>query len=48
LKLEIYSPEKIELGTKFNFYKNKSQIGNGTIIAEYPERNAQTQNYIYE
>lgn len=48
LKLEIYSPEKLELWEKFNFYQNWKQIWNWTIIIEYPERNPQTQNFIYE
>lgn len=48
LKLEIYSPERLKVGDKFNYYKDSKQIWSWEIIAEYPEKTAQTQNYIYE
>lgn len=48
LKLEIYSPERLKIWDKFNYYKNSKQIWNWEIIAEYPEKNPQTQNFIYE
>ena len=48
LKLEIFSPERLNIWDKFNFYKKWTQIWTGTIISEYPTKTEKTQNFIYE
>lgn len=48
LKLEIYSPSKLEIWQKFNYYKDNKFIWEWEIISEYPSVNSTTQNYTYE
>ena len=44
LKLEIYSPEKLEVWQKFNYYKDSKLIWEWKIISESPIKNQITQN----
>ncbi len=48
LKLEIYSPEKLEVWQKFNYYKDSKLIWEWKIISESPIKNQITQNLTYQ
>lgn len=48
LKLEIYSPNVLDLWMVFEYYKDEEFIWKGKIISESPVRNSTTQNYTYE
>lgn len=48
LKLEIYSPNSIALGSEFAYYKDEAFLGSGSIISESPVKDLRTQNYIYD
>lgn len=48
LKLEIYSPEKLETWLTFNYLKNGEVLWTWTIVSESPVINSKTQNYTYK
>jgi len=48
LKLEIYSPQKLDIWQKFNYYKDNKLIWEWEISSEYPSINSTTQNYTYQ
>ena len=48
LKLEVYSPQTLNKNMEFKYFYDGEFAGTGTIISEFPVRNAQTQNYTYE
>ncbi len=48
LKLEIYSPEKLEIWQKFNYYKEWVLLWEWKITSESPIKNQVTQNFTYE
>ncbi len=48
LKLEVYSPNVLQLGSQFKYYKEWEFLWTGSIMTESPVKNIQTQNYTYE